>query len=669
MKRRLLKITGIVFAVLLFTGYFTFSTFLFSPLEGDYEYELATLVPRDVDFFVSKEDLAGEFAGFPRLDYMRRLGETERGQRLMNSPEWKEQEAALGIDTWTADLQAQLDALPIPIDPLAIAGGREVALAGYATGRDFQSSEWAVYLRTNWAGKLGLSLLDYPAALGLGGQGIAVESGDGFSILSGGEIPGQLFVTRLRDVLIASNVERLVTGAFDLDLRAGEDSMGQSASYHDNVKSNVRDNDEVKLSLDYADAAVLFGLPLEGPNATSPEAGEAFLGRLFQYKLIREFTGLLGFRRGLSVELVGELDSEAMSPLQRKLYRRRDADQRAVVERLARYAPQDVGLFLHVESDLEDLLKTFLSSIERAARSNLETEILRPVFGFDGVDAWAADLATVFGDEVAFFVRENDFAVAADDPPNDGLPTLVWAAVLNIEDRDKLDEIQSKISGNQARFGIRGPESGSGGIFYNEDSSGNLFYEYWAPLMPGTGHLASMIDQNSLVISNHFRMIGLVLATYYGSDPNRPSLSSFGAFEGLVNSGLPSATVSAWLNPRTITEGLRAIEAQRAEDDAFADIDWAMERQRLEKKVLKERYPDEVWGALSPGIDQQIEPLVDEELEVFRIQYRAQRVPALLSRAERLLDAYGVLRYGLVQLRLELKDFQFEARLIAPAED
>ena len=57
-RKRLLRIFAILLLVALFAGYFAFSTFLFSPLEGDLEADVSTLVPRDVDFFVAKAHLA-----------------------------------------------------------------------------------------------------------------------------------------------------------------------------------------------------------------------------------------------------------------------------------------------------------------------------------------------------------------------------------------------------------------------------------------------------------------------------------------------------------------------------------------------------------------------------------------------------------------------------------
>ena len=50
LKSRILKILSIVLLVVLFLGYFAFSTFLFSPVESDFEYDVSALIPRDVDY-------------------------------------------------------------------------------------------------------------------------------------------------------------------------------------------------------------------------------------------------------------------------------------------------------------------------------------------------------------------------------------------------------------------------------------------------------------------------------------------------------------------------------------------------------------------------------------------------------------------------------------------
>jgi hypothetical protein len=46
LKRRLLKILVIGLLVVAFTSYFAFSTFFFSPTEGDYAADVSTLIAR-----------------------------------------------------------------------------------------------------------------------------------------------------------------------------------------------------------------------------------------------------------------------------------------------------------------------------------------------------------------------------------------------------------------------------------------------------------------------------------------------------------------------------------------------------------------------------------------------------------------------------------------------
>ncbi|MEY2784352.1 MAG: hypothetical protein RL277_556, partial [Planctomycetota bacterium] len=66
-KSFLLRILLIVSGVLLFAGFFAFTTFFYSPFESDLEVDLAAVAPRDVDFFVARADLQGVIGEFPRL--------------------------------------------------------------------------------------------------------------------------------------------------------------------------------------------------------------------------------------------------------------------------------------------------------------------------------------------------------------------------------------------------------------------------------------------------------------------------------------------------------------------------------------------------------------------------------------------------------------------------
>lgn len=668
MKRRLLRILGIGTAVLVFTGYFAFSTFVFSPFESDYEFELSTLVPRDVEVYLGKARLGEEFASFPTLRFAERLAATERGQRLLDSSEWAGIEAELGLDRARQELQAGLDRLPIPVDPLDVAGGRELALATYATASTLEASDWAAYLRTNWVGKLAVAMLDHPDLLGLSSQGLTVERFESSVRLSGAGLPRPLFVSRLRDVLIVSSAERLVTAAHELDARKGEDSLGQSASYFDNVTRIARDGDELRLAIDYHDAATRFGWPLDEPSLSSPDPNLRFLAQLFQPRVVREITGLVGFRRGISLELVGELDSDRLSSLQKRTYRKRDADQRRMSDEVARFAPSDCGLFAYLEADLADLLSAWLASAEPALRSNLESEIVRPVFGKPTVDEWVTELGSIFAERVAVILRPNDFPVREGDPPNDGRPTFAWAIVLWTEDSGAAVSLRDKVIANQPRLGIRGPSAGERGVFRLEVEGGNTVFEYWAPLVPGTGHIATLQDQDFLIVSNHSRMLEMVIDAYYKPD-ERKSLADRPEFQGLAAAGLPAATLALWLNPEGLTDTLVELAEDQARFDALNGIDWTVKRAEIEQRVLRENFPGEVWNSVSVGVQAEYERLVEEEIVRFREARQAELVPELVGRAERRADALELISSGLVQLRFEPKEMAVAARLLLPLDD
>ena len=158
-RKRLLRIFAILLLVALFAGYFAFSTFVFSPTEGDYEPDVSTLVPRDVDFFVAKSELRRDFDGDLRLRVQGELEATPAWQAWVGSPEHAALQQELRLDEKLAEVRAELGKLGV--DPLRIVGGRDLALAGYFRGPTFESADWAAWARCNWMGKLAVAALRY----------------------------------------------------------------------------------------------------------------------------------------------------------------------------------------------------------------------------------------------------------------------------------------------------------------------------------------------------------------------------------------------------------------------------------------------------------------------------------------------------------------------------
>ena len=80
LKKRTLRIVLIALFLVFFAGYFAFSTFFFSPLEGSLEQDVAALVPRNVDFFMARAKLGDVFDEFPQLSAQ---------DEIETSPAWR----------------------------------------------------------------------------------------------------------------------------------------------------------------------------------------------------------------------------------------------------------------------------------------------------------------------------------------------------------------------------------------------------------------------------------------------------------------------------------------------------------------------------------------------------------------------------------------------------
>lgn len=250
-RSRPLRIALIVFVAVAAAGYLAFASMLFNPTESDYEADVSALVPRDVDFYLAKSKLSADFHPFPTLAIEPSITATKAWQIWLASPEGAQFQAQFDVRGQIENLKTQLAQLK-GIDPLSAFGGRDLAIAGYFRGPDLAQADWAVYGRANWIGKLGVSLLWYPGLLGLEQRGVHVVVADDHVELSGADLPRAIFVARVHDVVIAGTSKELVLKARDLNLRGGQDSFGQSATYNDSIARARRglDESEIELSVD-----------------------------------------------------------------------------------------------------------------------------------------------------------------------------------------------------------------------------------------------------------------------------------------------------------------------------------------------------------------------------------------------------------------------------------
>jgi len=665
LKSRFLRILLILTAVFLVVGYFFFTKLLFNPFEGGLEADVAALVPRQVDFFVARSGLQGDFDGFPRPAGMDEIEASRLWRIGTGAPAYADFRRESGIDESLAQLNEALAQLPPGIDVLDIFGGGDLALAGSFRGGDLAQADWAVYGTVNWVGKLAISLLRYPGLIGLEDQGILVRKEDDYVVLSGANLPRELCVARVRDVVIVATQAEMITSALDLRRKSYQDSMKQSAPYFDHIQNAPRGSQRNELELALDVRAMLEELKVSGawPDANSPDILPALLGKYFQLGVLKNVLGVVGYDEGLLVDLHAELSSELISPVQKRLHRTRGFDRDTLLSEAAAFAPADTCAFIYLRADIGDLLRQSLLSLEPATRDLIE-DTFRNTGAYGSLDKLVEDLDGAFKDRAVLVVRPNDYPVEADGPPHTDDPVFTTALILWTNNLQTVEDLRELIGQNGARFGLRGLKPGDPGYFTNEIGGGFRIHEFWSEFIPGTGVIAmtaANVAGGVTIISNSHMMLGHVLKTFTQGAPRYPQLAENRQFIALVNSSLPRANATVYLNPRTAAPTLR-VQAERTARYSI-QIDWKEQRALLEDQVLRDHFPGQRRGQLSATVQEQVDAMVDPELEEMQQRILTEQVPAIVEQRSRWISMAESIPAMLWMLALDPKSLDLSVRI------
>src|SRR5262245_11663802 len=674
MGRRILRYLLIGLVLLLLGGLWAFSFFFFNPFEGDYEYPVASLIPREIDFYAAKNGLARDFDPFPRLAFMDAFEASPAGKAILDLGV-RESVASSGIPEGLAELDRVLAQLPVHVDPLGIFGGKALAVAGDLAGPNLANANWALYGRTSWLGKLGLELVA-GGWIDLAPQGLTMKpfehEGKALGVvLSGGQLPRPLYLSRIQDVVIVSTQGELVQKAHALEATRGQDSLDRAAKYTDNVVRTATPGDELELYVDQRAVAENLRLAGTWPDSRSNDMATALLAHLFQLGSLRELIGTLDFAEVVSLDAVGELSSNVLTPFQGRLYDARGFDKAQIAD-VAKLVPADAGLFAYLHADIGDLLRELravVQALDPAAISNLE-DFVRSAWNTD-LDSFIEDIDAALRDRVGFFLREYDYPPETGEnvPQHDDTPVYAWAVIL-WEDKPKVEAIRSVIKRDDvvSMLRIQGATPGSGGLWESTLQGGAKVDEYWNMLVPGTGQIATLEmsgHEDYLVISNENRLLGQIFKVYSTgrTEEGLTRLAEQGAFKNWVASGLPSANLLAWFAPRAITQTSRRIAARAASEGGGDTIDWRVERPRIEREVLSRDFPGESSGRISSKNRDEYETKVQEEVDRFEARYREQSVPRLQAYSERWLQALGAIKCSFFELATDRKHLRLHGRV------
>ena len=666
LRTRILRIALIVLGLVLFVGYFAFSTFLFNPLESDLEADVAALAPRDVDFFFAKADLADVFDPFPELAARDRIEKHPAWQAWARSPEYAALDRELAIEKTLGELRAATAQLPLGLDPLDVFGGRDLAVAGYFRVADLAQADWAVYGRANWAGKLAAEALRYPGAIGLAKQGITATVEDAHVALRGGQLSREVCVARIRDVVVVATKKELVLAAHDLVSKAYADSFYQSATYADHIQNANREaaHDELEIYVNTRKLLENLQFKRSWPDVKSQDFLPAFAGRLFQLGGVKTAIGVLGIDEGIALDVHGELSWELLTPDQAKLYRTRGFDRDQILLDVAKLAPADTSLFLYGHAPIGDLLRLMLASAEPALKTNLE-DAFRNTGKYQSLDQLINELDASLKDRFALIVRPNDYPPDPDGPPHNDDPVPAIMLVLWTRNVEAIQNLRRTIGDQGPKFGLQGRNPGEPG-FFKHSEAGFETREYWSQFVPGTGIIISGDRGELTIVTNALGMLGHVAKTYDVGGDKYPQLAEEPRFQALVGSSLPRGNALVWANPKTLAPILRA-QAQRIAEDSIV-IDWKLERARVEAEVLRESFPGKQRSSLTPEEQAQLDSIVDPKLDLVRARIKSEQVPAKMAEQERLVQYAEAVTSALAMLAFDpkTKAFDLSVRLTAP---
>ena len=624
--RKLLKTTGIVLLVAVVLALLAVAAFLYNPFEGTLA-DMRDIVPRDVDYFVRKTDLAQDFAEFPEPRFWESLAGSGGYRQMRNGPALRSIERA-GIDERTIEqlrdgLRQLRDGTGGFLDLLRDGIGREVVVAGKLEPPRLENAQWLVCTRVTWRAKLALGLARYGFVQERVRQrGTVLRSEGGLLIAepAGGK---PVYVARSRDCVMVGNERTLVERSLALaDGTLKDEAFGASSDYRDGVEKRLREWSETT-GMNRPNAVEFYLRPDQlyplvswddnWPNAANPQSmNERVLAAFLNLQGWRFLTGALVF----DGQGQGELTLLARVDLNRNLH---TAFQGRFFQTEAQSRQEWLEPFLSmvpINACAAAALRTpageFLKEMHRAL-GTAEKELLDEGLRKTGKYTRAEELIDRIQDSLlprtGFVFRKNtpdadEKVVVANPSP---IPQIAWVFWVRDEAAKKpLTDLGNLLSQYRDGFKLKAFEmplnlAGRGG---------DQVLSFLNPQIPGTGEFAYLVFDRFFVVSNSAPLIVSMIQSRFGRQPSVLATQEMTAFQQdiprLVNG-------FAFVNGREMEKVFQDYEADLDRQVAVPDPEWmAQNRARVENDVFRGRYSR--FGSMA-GMDSVTRKAFDQEVD------------------------------------------------------
>ncbi|MCA8944525.1 MAG: hypothetical protein KDB80_18340 [Planctomycetes bacterium] len=655
---RKLKIAAIVLSVLIALLLLFVTAFIYNPTEGSLA-DVRGIVPRNVDFFLRKTDLANDFAEFPEPLFWGEFANSRAWRQLRSAP--MTSEAVDSVGKSLADLRDLTQRIAADsggwIDLVRDVFGQEVVVAGTLQPPAFERSKFCAYLRVSWRVRFLWGLLGWQSI-----QSSVVDSGvnlaarpDGtFAIVQGNDT---FYLGRRLDCLMVANDDDLLQKSLALaDGISGEDAFGDSASYRDGIESRLREWEE-KVGYEanavemYVRPDQLFALTKfdDGwPNPRHPDdMNERVLASFLNLESWRFLTSSVLFEPGyLTLQAKVELNRNKHTGFQSEFFRAESAPFETWLTPFLAMVPEGVkGRGACAAAAIRVAAADFLAEMYHALEDQaLIDDPLRATGKYTGALDLIDKLRPVLLPRIGFvFMRARDLKIEVFEPSP--APHFAWVFWIRRESRAVLDELRDYLTVNRKSLGFTNvTEIKMAGL-------SQPCREFQNPNIPGTGEIALLIYNDFFILSNS----SFLARDMMDARAESKSLLQDAAWPGIQRE-LPSQINGfVYLNGERLSNVFGDYVRHVNEGSREVDPSWMMSnRDRIEKRVLGASFSQYGSPAQIPQSEQDaFEQAVDREMNAEWLRQRAEYTAGDRERYEELRILAGMVDAAYVQVELD----------------
>ncbi|MBC8405243.1 MAG: hypothetical protein H8E15_08455 [Planctomycetes bacterium] len=600
-------LVGIVAAI-----YMLFITLIFDPFEEDLG-DTASIVPRDVEYFVRWQGAGSNFKNFPEPTFWGSVKKSSVYKELEGSGGLAKLNEATGIGESVANLRAQVENVPATLS-LTADLLREVAIAGkgeMGLGRKFDG---ILMLRVSFKVKAGLALLGFdfvrnklPDDLGI------VSEGDYYRLPAFFD-GNDAYLGRQNDVmLLASSLEWLDKAA-DLKLKGGQDSLALASVFHDKVTAYLSENDEpVEIFMRWE--RLREHMPHWPPSGDDQGFPTRAAGAFFDTDMMRFAAGYFLPGERFQVRLEGDLDStKAKSDFQRDWIEASPVSINRIKE-FSGMVPHDSFFFASLAGRPDEVMTEMYGAMDSEIR-RLMDEIASGTGNYNGMVDLLRTLGLHIQPGIFLSMRRNDYPEKTGDAKveHDDTPVPAIALIAKESGASSYDDLLKMMQRDMRRLVEGGVRQWDLKLFGG--ASGKSFS---SPAIPGTGEiiLVHIPNNNAIVLCNHWDyatdIVKAAMASPLGTEADIKLLKRDG-FRDALASVKNGAGLFLYLDPSEAWEWIDELAADVAlgEFKDYMDQRYSNERPAITKRLGQELFGTD--GRLSAADQRTLDDAVDEEL-------------------------------------------------------